>query len=563
MKLPLALCLLALLAMVPAARGGDEPPPEVEKPKPPAPAPNTITSANMPPAQPGNGNLAALKGSSGTKVMVVPLNDEETSRYGMIDPWQASFIGRRLREAKREGYGLVILEIDTGGGLVAACEKINRAIEDCGLPVIAFVRGEAFSGGALISLGCKAIAMQPGAQIGGAQAIGSKGDLPPDVREKARAYLTAMVTGLCERNNFPKALARGMVDQEVEILETDDPQHRFLTDEELEDWQNHTDRRGAVPNVLAKWKKKDTILSLTAQQAYDGNLASGIYPDRAALLAALGVPAGNVYENGIGGGEKLARFLGHPLCLVLLVIVGLIALVWELKSPGHGIGFGIFGMCFGVFFWLAIFADTAGAGELILFGLGVTLLAAEIFILPGFGVCGFAGIGMIIGSIMLAFLPEGAIPGFFRSSSEASPFDAELVNSGLMWASVALFAFIGTIFTALIFGVRAPGLNRMALKGEVQAGPLLDAQPAAAQASAYTPAYPETNAAIPKASAESPALAALVGQEGLAETDLRPGGKVRLAGVSYDATSEGGWIEDGCKVKVLSAGSNGLVVRSV
>src|SRR4051812_19683347 len=61
------------------------------------------------------------------KVMIIPIDDKESTREGMIDYWQEHFLERRLRRAKDEKFDLVILEINTNGGLVDACRRINKA----------------------------------------------------------------------------------------------------------------------------------------------------------------------------------------------------------------------------------------------------------------------------------------------------------------------------------------------------------------------------------------------------------------------------------------------------
>lgn len=548
-------CLLLLCA---AVRAFDEDP---SQPLPPEKRP---TAAN----KPGNSNLLNLKVTSKARVMVIPVNDDETTRTQMIDVWQAGFVGRRLHEAEREKYDLVILEIDTHGGDLFACDKINTALHACKVPTLAFITDRAFSGGAIISLGTRGIGMAPGAQIGGALAVGPNSDLQPDQRRKVREYLIKMMEGLGERNDYPVAIARGMVDAESEVVETDDPTHRFATREELDNWSKQVSTRGPVPNVLSVWKKSDSVLSLTAQQAYDANLSSGIYADRNAMLTGMGVQPAEVFVNDITVTEKITRFFSHPGWLVFFVIVGLIGLIWEIKSPGHGIGYGVFGLCLGLFFWLAIFAETAGTAELILFGLGALLLGLEIFVIPGFGVAGIAGTALVLLSILLSFLPEGTLPSFFNAPGEIHPFQAEQINYGLTWALVTLLACLGLLIFMLVFGIKLPGLARMALKSEVVPSPDGTAALALGTQPSYTPAYPETakGRAPPAAAqlAEAPAaLAELLGKEGQAESVLRPAGKVRIDGVSYDALSEGDWIETGRKIKVLDVRGTGLVVRAV
>src|SRR5471030_1619548 len=111
--------IAALILLCSAALAVDETPPSV--PAPSAPTPTVKGSLN--PLKHGIGTLPP-----NAKIMIIPINDASTTREGMIDEWQAGFIERRLARAKNEKFNLVILEIDTNGGEVAACERINRAI---------------------------------------------------------------------------------------------------------------------------------------------------------------------------------------------------------------------------------------------------------------------------------------------------------------------------------------------------------------------------------------------------------------------------------------------------
>jgi membrane-bound ClpP family serine protease len=430
---------------------------------------------------PGNANLQKIKLPPNPKVMIIPVNDEESTRYGRIDQWQSKFISRRLEEAKRENYNLVVLEIDTFGGEIFACHKIDKAVAECGVPVIAFVKGNAFSGGALISLGCQAIVMAPGTNVGGAQAVGPDGRaLPQDERAKAVSWLIADVKGLSEKYGYPEALAQGMVDMECEVIETDDPTHRFLTDTELVKWQQNEVTRGPAPRSMGVWKKKDEILTLTAQQAYDGGLASVVVPDTKTLWTTLGVTPSLVDENHITLSERIGRVLGHPIALILLVVLGVAALVFELKAGGHGLGYMAFILCLVLFFWSCFLADTAGALELILFFAGVLLLGAELFIWPGFGVTGVAGVAFVLLSIVSAFIPEGTLPSLWQAPGTGNPFQAEVLQRGLLWAAVMLLTLIGLGVGVIAAGVRLPGISRLALQADVHPLPP-EAGPAAAR----------------------------------------------------------------------------------
>ena len=541
--------LLGLLP-VPLAAGRAGEPVKAEQP-PVTPQVATPTKAGPSSAAPGavtpgNPNLKQLQLPANPKVMVIPVSDEESTRYGMIDPWEAKFVTRRLEEAKRERYDLVILEVDTLGGLIHACDRINKEVASCGVPVIAFIQGNAFSGGSLISLGCRAIVMAPGTNIGGAQAVGLTGQLAKDEREKARSWLVADVKGLCEKYGYPVAIAQGMVDMEIEVVETDDPAHRFMTDGELDEWKKNETARGPAPRVVAVWKKKDEILTLTAQQAYDCGLASVIAPDEKSLFAAMSVTPATVYVDHVTTAERIGRFLGNPIVLILLVVAAVIALIYELKAGGHGLGYMAFVLCMVLFFWLTFLADSAGALELILFFVGVLLLGAELFLWPGFGVTGVAGICFVSLSVVSAFIPAGTLPNLWQDSGDRNPFQMEVLKAGLFWAAMMLLTIIALGVGVIAAGVRLPGISLLALRADVHPLPQ-QTQPAAAP---------------PPAVAE-PDLAALVGQEGLAESVLRPAGKVRIAGVSYEAIAEGSWIEAGRTVRVLEVRATGLLVRAV
>lgn len=476
------------------------------------------------------------------KVMVIPIKDGESTKYGMMDDWQATFLERRLRQAQKENYDLVILDIDTNGGVVDSVERMNKAIAKCPVPVVAFVTGKAFSAGAMLSLACKAIVMAPRTQIGGAKVVSAFGDLNADMRQKVDAMARAMVTGLAETNKYPIPIAVGMVDSNAEVYEVSGERERFMTGREVEEAER---KQSAKVSIVRQIKKKDEILTLTATEAVNVGLASGVAADIDEVIMGLNIAPTTVDVAGVSPNETAARFVSHPLWRVLLVLIGLVALFWELKAPGHGIGYIIFAFCLGIFFWLQIFSNNAGIIEIALFAIGALLLGIEVFLLAGFGFAGFAGIAMIIASIVLSFVPEGiTIQSLWDGT--ASPQELARLRAGLSWAALTLLTMVVVTVTALLRGAKLPGLSRLALKAEVPA-------PALAVAAAGE----ETVLSDPKAQA------ALVGQVGTVETVLRPSGKVRLGGKTYDAVSEGSFLEAGSKVVVLRVSGNSLVVRAV
>ena len=169
--------------------------------------------------------------------------------------------------------------------------------------------------------------------------------------------------------------------------------------------------------------------------------------------------------------------------------------------------------------------------EVILFLAGVALLAVEIFLIPGFGVTGIAGIILMIASLVLAFLPGDVMP---ETPDAVFPWDA-------MWQalSVVLLALLGTIvglFIAARYLPRAPLFNELMTE----------------------PPSPEE---IQKPLAASgKALDSYVGKTGLATTDLRPAGKIEVESEVLDAVAEGEFIPKGDSVKVCVVSGNRVVV---
>src|ERR1700759_2542681 len=143
----LFLLLLILCSLQNFAASAKDAEDEVDRATKLVAAQNGIVPGSLNPAKRG------LTLPPNAKVMIIPMYDVN-SDAGMIDEWMAGFIERRLSVAAKEKYDLVILEIDTNGGIVDSCDRINKAIANCPVPVVAYVTGKAFSGGALVALGC-------------------------------------------------------------------------------------------------------------------------------------------------------------------------------------------------------------------------------------------------------------------------------------------------------------------------------------------------------------------------------------------------------------------------
>jgi membrane-bound ClpP family serine protease len=201
--------------------------------------------------------------------------------------------------------------------------------------------------------------------------------------------------------------------------------------------------------------------------------------------------------------------------------------------PGVGIPGVIAAICFVLFFW----SHSQLAGQItmlavLLFVLGLVLIALEVFVLPGFGVAGISGILLVLVSLALVTLEKKP-----ETSQE--------------WMSL-----IGTVAT---FG----------------AG-LLAAIPLAIVLAWYLPSIPYVNRLILKPEGERemeleemasdavrPEIASLLGAIGVAATPLRPAGKVQFGEEFVDVVAEGGYVAPGTRVQVIEVEGNRVVVKEV
>ena len=127
-----------------------------------------------------------------------------------------------------------------------------------------------------------------------------------------------------------------------------------------------------------------------------------------AALEAAGLPDAEVRQASQTWAETLVRFLTNPVVSSLLMTVGLLGILVEIRTPGFAVP-GTIGVLFlGLFFWGQWLVQLAGWEELLLVVLGVVLFGLELFVIPGFGVAGIAGIVALVAGLGMALVGAGA-----------------------------------------------------------------------------------------------------------------------------------------------------------
>jgi membrane-bound serine protease (ClpP class) len=415
---------------------------------------------------------------------------------GTIDLGLAPFVTRVLDEAAAARAAVLVLEVDTFGGRVDAAVVIRDALLRSPVRSVAFVNKRAISAGALIALASETVVMAEGATIGAATPVlaGEPGAPPQEASEKTVSYLRKEFAATAEARGRPALLAEAMVDADVE-----------------------------VPGVIARGK----LLTLTTSEALEHRIADRRAGDLAAALASLGLSGAELRRPSPSWAEELLRLLTGTVVSSLLLTIGVLGIVTEIRTPGFGAA-GIVGvLALALFFYGHALVYLVGWEEVVLIGAGLVLLALEVFVIPGFGVAGVLGIAALVGGLALS-----------------------LVGAGASWESVAGAAAQVAVSLALAV-LGAALLVRLLPLTPFARSVVLASRPT-------SPLAPDT--AAPPGAARA---AALVGRRGIALSALRTSGAAEFDGERVDVVSDGAFIDAGEPVEGLRVEGDRLVVRRV
>jgi membrane-bound serine protease (ClpP class) len=405
---------------------------------------------------------------------------------GVVENGLAPYLARGLREAAAAGAAAAYLDIDTPGGRIDAAERIVDAVTTSEVPVYAYVNPRAYSAGALIALSAKRIYMRPGAVLGAATPVDGEGT---KASEKMVSAMRAEFRALAEARGLDPRVAEAMVDERV-----------------------------TVPGV----NESGRLLTLSTSEAVRVGFARAVAGGEGELLRDIGLPGARVVTVDPNWAELVVRFLTNPLVSPLLLSLGVLGLVFEIKTGAFGLGGLVSLASLGLFFGSSFLVGLAGWEEVILLGVGLLALAVEIFILPGFGAAGILGALAVAAAVVLAMI--GGSP----STGDVS--QALLV----LGASLAI-----TVAVAYAWLRHLPNSGRF--KGLILRG-------ASHQADGYIAATPRTD---------------LVGQDGVAVTDLRPAGTAQIGQERVDVVTEGDYVPQGRAVRVVRSEGYRHVVRGL
>ncbi|MFM8917985.1 MAG: hypothetical protein ACKOGP_09620, partial [Bacteroidota bacterium] len=151
----------------------------------------------------------ALDANAGTppKAYVIDVREE-------ISPGMARKLGKALDEAQAQKVDLVILNMNTYGGLLDAADTMRTRLMNFPIPVVAFINNNAASAGALIAISCNRIYMTGGSSIGAATVVDESGEPLPD---KYQSYMRSIMRSTAEKRGRNPIIAEAMVDPRTYI----------------------------------------------------------------------------------------------------------------------------------------------------------------------------------------------------------------------------------------------------------------------------------------------------------------------------------------------------------
>jgi len=420
-----------------------------------------------------------------TTVMVMEIKSE-------IDPRMNRYVDLALQHARTIKADVVVLEMDTYGGILTDAKEIVDKIMDFEKPIWVYINSDAASAGALIAIACDSIYMSPGASIGAATVVSATGEKAPD---KYQSYMRSIMRSIAEENGRNPRIAEGMVDERV---------------------------------VIDSLKKEGEVLTFSTNEAIKYGFCEARVNSIEEILQRNGITNYEMIKFELSNTEKVIAFFLNPFIsgLLILIIVG--GLWFELQTPG--VGFPLAAAVTALILYLVPYYlnGLAANWEILALFTGIALILTELFVLPGFGIAGIAGITLTVGSLILIMINNDV-------------FDFEFVPANELLYAVAatLGGILGGILVLFAGGARLANsrfFNRIAL----------------------TATQESTQGYIVKPTTEP-----LTGKRGVAFTVLRPAGKVLIDNKIYDAYTRGEFIEKGEAIEVLDEETTSLRVKKV
>lgn len=434
------------------------------------------------------------------KVYTFPIN-------GDIMPAQQRLVSKCLTEAREQETDLVVIRMNTYGGLVNVADSIRTMILNYPTPIWVYIDNQAASAGALIALAADRIYMHPGGSIGAASVVDQNGQPMPD---KFQSFMRATMRATAESHG-----------QVIERIENGDTIRRW--------WRDPQTAEAMVGRTVAD-STTVNVLTFTASEAVKNHFSEGTASSLEETLAQGGVETYTLTEYRPTTLDRLLAWLMNPVVQGIFVMMIVGGIYFELQSPG--IGFALVVAILGAVLYFAplYLEGVAQNWELILFIIGLVLLAVEIFVLPGFGIAGVAGIVAVILGLSFAAIDNDLL----RHLPTGEITVGWILQPILIVIIAATAALIGGLLLSKRFLTGTTPLQRKVV---------LTAEMAPEQG--YV--------SHPQVASE------LIGKTAEVAAVLRPSGRVIIDGIYYDAIAEEGQFIPRGKQVIITRLEGGVV----
>jgi membrane-bound serine protease (ClpP class) len=482
--------------------------------------------------QPSAGAQVINRGNAKRTAVVIPLHED-------INPLSGALLERKFQQAIDSGADVIVLDIHSPGGFTyVTFELMDMVLDAKQVETVAFIEKDAISGAALLSLACDRIIMLPDARIGDAGEIVMGADGKFRYTEaKSRSVLAQKVRDTAEARGRPLALAEKMVDKDMVVFESTNKttgEKKYISNKE---WDSL-----AKPDEWEKGKPvreagKEMFFIANGKRAVELGFATEVIQNRDQLAEALNARQPMQVMKRTWS-DTFVFLLNTGFATFLLIAIGLIALVIEFSAPGISIGGLTSLLCFSLFFWSRFLGGTSGWLEVILFVVGLTFIAIEFFVIPGFGFAGIGGIVLVLGSLVMA-----SSRGFFPETNE----ELNGLGSNVLTVAGAFLCFIVSLFFLARYIGEMPGLSRLTLKPAIAPPSLGGSTLVARQRNDELPAWQLVD----------------VGDVGTTVSPLRPSGKVQIRDLVVDVVTEGDFVDTGCEICVVAKQGVKVTVRAL
>ena len=297
---------------------------------------------------------------------------------GAIGPASADFVRRALTRAEKEKAQLVILQMDTPGGLDTSMREMIKHILASPVPVATFVApsgARAASAGTFILYASHHAAMAPGTNLGAASPVSIGGSPQKDDKKDAGVdTMTKKVT------NDAVAYIRSLAQ---------------------------------LRGRNADWGEKAVreAVSLPAEEALKLKVVEYVATDVPDLLRKLGKSNAQVVQVDVDWRTRILGVITNPSVAYILILLGIYALIFEFTNPGLVLP-GVVGAICVLLAMYAFHLLPVNYAGLLLIVLGIAFMVAEAF-LPAFGSLGIGGlISLVLGSIIL--IDADTVPASFE-----------------------------------------------------------------------------------------------------------------------------------------------------